>query len=78
MITQDINESDELNVVYPEAKLANHSKVMYTNADSLSNKFNELLAIINSDKPDMICITETLPKVGNIDLYQNHSIPDYE
>ena len=35
---------------------------MYTNADSLSNKINELNIRIDSDRPDIICITEILPK----------------
>ena len=35
---------------------------MYTNADNLINKSNELLTIISVDNPDIICITETLSK----------------
>lgn len=37
-------------------------KVVYTNADSLLNKRDELLAIIEIDKPDIIVVTELLPK----------------
>ena len=35
---------------------------MFTNADNLINKRSELLTIISADNPDIICITETLPK----------------
>ena len=35
---------------------------MYTNADSLGNKSHELFAVMESEKPDIVCITETLPK----------------
>ena len=37
-------------------------KVFYTNADSLSNKYLELLTTIDFQSPDLLCITETLPK----------------
>ena len=40
----------------------NSMKCMYTNADNLMNKRSELLAIIEASKPDIIAITETLPK----------------
>lgn len=53
-------------------------QVLYTNADSLSNKINELQAMANLDKPDLICITETLPKYYNPDLYENFNLPGYE
>ena len=34
----------------------------YTNADSLRNKINDLQARIEAEKPDIIAITEVLPK----------------
>ena len=37
-------------------------KCMYTNADNMMNKRCELLANIEAFKPDIIAITETLPK----------------
>ncbi len=37
-------------------------KIIYTNADTLTNKMEELLSLIEIEKPDVIGITETLPK----------------
>lgn len=34
----------------------------YTNSDTLLNKRAELLHVIENDKPDVICLTEVLPK----------------
>ena len=36
--------------------------VLYTNADTLSNKMNLLLQQIDKNKPHIICITEVKPK----------------
>ena len=33
-------------------------KCWYTNADSLSNKFNELKSRLATDKPDIVAVTE--------------------
>jgi hypothetical protein len=46
--------------------------MLYTNADSLNNKLNELQAISDLYSPKVICISETLPKsnVSNIDPNQ--------
>lgn len=47
----------------PEGQFArNHLLCMYTNADNLLNKRNELEATLYSHKPDIICITEVAPK----------------
>ena len=35
---------------------------MYTNCHQLSNKFDELQAVICSDPPDIILLVETIPK----------------
>ena len=53
-------------------------KVMYTNADSLSNKSNELQAFIKIVYATIICVTEALPKnmVGGAE-YENLNFPDY-
>ena len=40
-------------------------KCIYTNADSLSNKMNELELMIEEINPDLIAITEVLPKQLN-------------
>ena len=41
----------------------NHKlSILYTNADNLMNKRNDLQAIITCNNPDFICITESLPK----------------
>ena len=56
----------------------------YTNTDSLLNKRHELKVIISTHKPDVLMITETLPKnastppdkaefaIDNYELYYNH------
>ena len=40
--------------------------VFYTNADNLINKRNELYHSIASVKPEIICITEILPKNASL------------
>ncbi len=40
----------------------NNLKCIYSNVDSLMNKRNELLHMIGKDNPDIICLTEILPK----------------
>ena len=40
----------------------NTLKCLYTNADSLTNKMDEFVARITTDEPDIIGITETVPK----------------
>ena len=45
---------------------------MYSNVDSLLNKRSELLSLISEKEPDIICLTEILPK--NI----RHSIQESE
>jgi exonuclease III len=41
---------------------------LYTNADSLLNKRNELSLLIQIHSPDIICITETAPKNAQEEL----------
>ena len=36
--------------------------VLYTNCDQLINKFDELLTIVDNVKPDLILLTEVIPK----------------
>ena len=47
-----------------ENKVSNHSflKVLYTNADQFVNKRNDLLVMIADDEPDIMLITEVIPK----------------
>ena len=40
--------------------------VFYTNADDLVNKRNEIYHSITSVKPEIICITEILPKNASL------------
>ena len=42
--------------------------VFYTNADNLINKRNELYHSIASVKPEIICITEILPKNASLPI----------
>ena len=44
---------------------------MYTNADCLCNKRDELTALINERKPDIIAITEVLPKNRSQSAYSD-------
>ena len=54
-------------------------KFMYTNADNLMNKRSELLAIIEASKPDIIAITETLPKKRSERIQAAElGIPDFD
>ena len=56
-----------------------HIKTLYTNADQLVNKLDDLLLIIAQESPELIAITEVIPKaqvhpLGKATL----SIPGYE
>jgi len=52
----------------PKTVLSKHTdisrplQVLYTNCDQLLNKFDELLTIVGNDKPDLILLTEVIPK----------------
>jgi hypothetical protein len=51
---------------------------MYTNADSLFNKFGELQTLISKKKYDIIAITEIFHKYQNLDYNDNlWNIPGY-
>ena len=43
-------------------------KIIYTNADSLTNKLNELKMIIEAKEPEIIAVTEIFPKSKNFEL----------
>ena len=45
-----------------EASPVRAFKFIYTNADTLTNKFDELKTSINNEKPELVAITEVLPK----------------
>ncbi len=66
-ITQDANtslDSDEIQNIQTNPTFdENAFKVFYTNADSLLNKRDELLVKVLELKPEIIQITETLPKI---------------
>ena len=42
--------------------------VMYANYDNLINKSSELLTLMSADNPDIICITESLPKHTHLSI----------
>ena len=46
----------------PGMKWKNNLSVLYTNADVLSNKLDELYSLVNLQKPDIVIMTEVLPK----------------
>ena len=58
------------------ANIPESLKILYTNAQSLPNKVNELCGIAADLKPDLILITETWcnPSIDNSLL----KIPDYD
>ena len=53
-------------------------KFWYTNADSVSNKIHEIQTIAETEKPNIMAITETLPKTNRtLDKITNHDIAGY-
>ena len=64
----------------PVTPVADSSKLsfIYTNADSLGNKINELHSLVDVFAPDIICITEALPKFRNHNLEPPiHHLPGF-
>lgn len=49
-----------------EHTLQNKFKVLYTNADSLINKMDELQVAVGEHNPEIIMICEVIPKSGNL------------
>jgi len=45
-------------------------QVLYTNCDKFLNKFDELLTIVGNDKPDLILLTEVIPKARPIGVFR--------
>ena len=43
-------------------------QVLYTNCDQLLNKFDELLTIVDDTKPDLILLTEVIPKAQTLPI----------
>ena len=43
-------------------------QVLYTNCDQLLNKFDELLTIVGNDKPDLMLLTEVIPKAQTLPI----------
>lgn len=57
----------------------NHYTILYSNADSLLNKREELGIMISDINPFIICITEMLPKNHKeIDVQREYHIPGYD
>ena len=60
-------------------KQIEHIKTLYTNADQLVNKLDDLLLIIAHESPELIAITEVIPKAQIHPLLKaTLSIPGYE
>ena len=54
-------------------------KVLYTNADQFVNKLDELRKVIAGDEPDVMLITEVIPKAQKNPMPQDRlSIPGYD
>ena len=72
-IKNDKPTKDDTPTKVTKVQLPNHDKqikvsalkCMYTNADSLLNKRAELLTNIEALKPDVVAVTEVLPKCGS-------------
>ena len=47
-------------------------KCFYTNADQFVNKRDDLLMMISDDRPDLILITEVIPKNKSKQLLINY------
>ena len=43
-------------------------KIFYTNADTVTNKWEELMIVLNTENPDVIAITEVKPKYSRYDI----------
>ena len=41
---------------------------MYTNADTVTNKWNELLTNIEEEKPDIVALVEVKPQISRYQL----------
>jgi len=53
-------------------------QVLYTNCDQLLNKFDELSTIANDTKPDLILLTEVIPKAQTLPIgISRISIPGF-
>ena len=53
-------------------------KMMYTNADSLLNKLPELQVVLDETKPDVLAVTEILPKNASTPPREvEYQIPGY-
>ena len=57
VISEEINDIEELGEI-----ITKELKFFYTNADQFVNKRDDLLARIADDEPDVILITEVIPK----------------
>ena len=72
LLTHDIDTIDMTEDITAQQTPIDNSlfNIMYTNADSLSNKVHELTLIAQQDNTKVICISETLPK--NVDQPENY------
>ena len=55
------NHKKHTHLTFASAKSYKLSE-LHTNADNLIKKRNELLTVLSSDYPDIVCLTETLLK----------------
>ena len=67
------NDLDSPNYTNTFGSVTTHKslKCWYTNADSLSNKFNELKSRLSVDKSDIVAITEVNCKFGGSNAHYN-------
>ena len=62
----------------PLQKSCKPISVIYTNARSIRNKFNELKSLVNTENIDIIALTETFLNTNNIDLISEYSLPNFK
>ena len=70
------------NIIGPRSKCTSRKKrgslsVYYANCRSIHNKINDLKALISSNNPDIICLTETWTNTSSKHLLAEIDIPGY-
>ena len=59
-------------------KTISQLKIFYTNADQFLNKRDDLLMLIASDEPDILILTEVIPKAqSNPITFSRLTLPGY-
>ena len=74
----NLQSTQELLTNTDDNEFLNNLQVLYTNCDQLLNKFDELLTIVEHSKPDIILLTEVIPKAQVLPIGLSRlTIPQY-